>query len=292
MALPESPQIFDRALIARRRARAAAGFDAHAFLFDFQMQDFVDRLATIRKDYPRALLINESGRGAAVLRATPAVAARIGSLIVTDLAPGFVQKARESGARGLVCDAERLPFAVASFDLVLAPFALHAVNDLPGVLGTIREMLRPDGLFLGGMICAPSLRPLRQALIAAESALASGAGARIAPMADLADLSYLMQRAGFRSPVADEDRLDVAYPSLMRLIADLRGMGEAAAMIQRTRRPLHPRVLAACEEILLAGAPAQSADTPGGSASPRRFVMPFHFAALTGWGAEPVPGAG
>ncbi len=281
---PSPPFIFDRALIARRRARYASRFDDHAFLFDRQMADFVERLGAIRKDYPRALIINESGRASAILRADSGVAARIGALVVCDLAPKLVRRAGGSGARPVICDPERLPFAPASFDLVLAPLALHGVNDLPGALTTIRHMLRPDGLFLGGMFCAPSLRPLRQALIAAESALSGGAGPRVAPFADLADLAQLMQRAGFRSPVTDEDRVNVSYDSLMNLLHDLRGMGEAAAMIHRTRRPLHVTVLAECERILMVNHATSSGNPGAGQKNAPRFVMPFHLATLTGWG--------
>lgn len=279
---PSPPLLFDRVLIARHRARYAPGFDDHAFLFDRQMQDFVGRLVSIRKDYPRALIINESGRASGILWADPVVKARIGTLIVADLTPHLIARARASGVSTLLCDAEHLPFAAGSFDLVLAPFALHGVNDLLGVLTTIRHMLRPDGLFLGGLVCAPSLRPLRQALIAAESALLGGAGARVAPMADLADLAHLMQRAGFRSPVTDEDRVNVSYGALLTLLSDLRGMGEASAMIQRSRRPLYPRVLAECERILMAEPACGADDRP-------RFVMPFHLATLTGWGPEIAP---
>ena len=49
--------------------------------------------------------------------------------------------------RGLVCDEERLPFAEASFDLVVALWGLHHVNDLPGALIQIRQILKPDGFF-------------------------------------------------------------------------------------------------------------------------------------------------
>lgn len=52
----------------------------------------------------------------------------------------------------VVADEEFLPFAPASFDLVLSNLALHWVNDLPGALGQIKQVwavvacLRPYSL--------------------------------------------------------------------------------------------------------------------------------------------------
>ena len=49
-------------------------------------------------------------------------------------------------------DEEALPFADESFDLIVAPLTLQFVNDLPGALVQIRRCLKPDGLFIGGML--------------------------------------------------------------------------------------------------------------------------------------------
>src|ERR1700710_639996 len=43
---------------------------------------------------------------------------------------------------------ERLAAAPESSDLATSVLALHAVNDLPGVLAQVRRALKPDGLFL------------------------------------------------------------------------------------------------------------------------------------------------
>ena len=48
----------------------------------------------------------------------------------------------------LVADEEWLPFAAESFDLVVSAGSLHWVNDLPGTLIQIQQVLKPDGLFL------------------------------------------------------------------------------------------------------------------------------------------------
>src|SRR3546814_1803016 len=69
--------------------------------------------------------------------------------------PGFAN-AREM--KGVQADEDALPFADASFDLIIACGTLESVNDLPGALILIRRILRPDGLFLAAFAGAGSLR--------------------------------------------------------------------------------------------------------------------------------------
>lgn len=46
-------------------------------------------------------------------------------------------------------------------------------------------------------------------------------------------MSSLLSRAGFSIPTVDTDELEVEYPSMFELIADLRDMGESNAVINR-----------------------------------------------------------
>ncbi len=113
-----------------------------------------------------------------------------------------------------------------SVDLIVSLMTLHWANDLPGALSQIRGALKPDGLFLGTLLGAGTLKELRVVLTEAELAERGGAQARVSPFADGFDGAGLLQRAGFALPVADVDRLTVRYPDLFALIRDLRAMGE------------------------------------------------------------------
>jgi hypothetical protein len=94
-----------------------------------------------------------------------------------------------------------------------------------------------------------TLRELRLALIEAETEVTGGAGPRVAPFADLQDIADLLQRAGFALPTADRDVLTVRYAEPMRLLTDLRAMGETAALAERSPRGLSRRILARAFEI-------------------------------------------
>lgn len=208
---PAVPQIFDRARRRLRRDRAARDFAAHDFLHARIADELLDRLDAVRRPFATALDL-----GCLDGRVGRALAARGIATIACDPGHSFA-----AAAGGVVADEDRLPFADASFDLVVAAGGLDTVNDLPGALALIRRCLRPDGLFLGAMTGAGSLTRLRAALLASE---ADRAVARIHPQIDVRSAGDLLARAGFALPVADGERLTLRYGALGRLLDDLRGM--------------------------------------------------------------------
>ena len=100
----------------------------------------------------------------------------------------------------------------------------------------IRHALKPDGLFLAALPGGATLSELRAAFLNSEASLLGGVQPHIHPFADLQDLAGLMQRAGFALPVADSDMVAVRYQEPLKLLDDLRGMGEANVL---TARPKH-----------------------------------------------------
>lgn len=272
MASP--PLIFDRRLHARRLARAATTFSAADFLKRRAAGDLVERLEAINRRFERAADLGaRDGTFAAVLAESPA-AGKIGLLAQSDLSAAMLGRA--SGPR-VVADEERLPFARGSLDLVVSSLALHWVNDLVGALIQIRLALAPDGLFLGAMLGGATLTELRGALLAAEADLRGGAGPRISPFADAADGAPLLQRAGFALPVIDTDLVTVRYEHPLRLLADLRAMGETSALLERPPAPLTRAVLARASELY-----QERHAGPDG-----RVPATFEIITLTGWAPHP-----
>jgi len=84
------------------------------------------------------------------------VAARAprGRHVAGDLSFGMARQARQNSAAETFAvvnlDAQRLPFADATFDVVLANHMLYHVGDLPGTMAEIRRVLRPDGVLVAG----------------------------------------------------------------------------------------------------------------------------------------------
>ena len=253
----ESPEIFDRALRRRRRDRAAGGFAGHDFVRAHMLEGIAERLDAVRRDFAEVL---DLGCHDARLAIPGARIARI------DAGFGF---ARAAG--GVQADEDRLPFADASFDLVVSAGVLDSVNDVPGALALARRVLRPDGLFLGAFLGAGSLPTLRAALRDAEG---ERPVARLHPQIDVRAGGDLLSRAGFAMPVSDTESLTVRYRDLFGLLRDLRGM--AAGNLLPGTPPLNRSTL------------ARAASAFAGRADPdRRTAERFEIVYLTGWAPDP-----
>lgn len=230
------PQLgpFEPRLVRQRKRRARGTFRDASFLHARVAADLADRLEAIPRPFPRVLALGGGGLFSEEIRARPELSVRVGSILETDL--DFI-------------DPEHLPFAPGSFELIVSPLALHWINDLPGALIQLRQALVPDGLLLASLFGGETLQELRLSLIEAESELTGGAGPRVSPFADLQDIAGLLQRAGLALPAADRDVVTVRYGEPMRLLADLRAMGETSALRERNPRALSRRILARAFEI-------------------------------------------
>ncbi len=278
--------VFNRQTVRRHRGRAAAAFGDHDFLFRESAERLCDRLDDVKREFPLALDLGcHTGQLARALKGRGS----IGTLVQGDLAPAMAAMAAEAaeaaeaaapadaGTLALACDEEWLPFGAGAFDLVMSNLTLHWVNDLPGALVQVCRALKPDGLFLASMLGGETLNELRRALAEAEIAEDGGLSPRVSPMADVRDAGGLLQRAGFALPVADSDTLTVIYPEPMKLMADLRGMGEANALIESrkgfTRRQTLLAAAARYRELF--------ADEKG------HVPATFQVITLTGWAPHP-----
>ncbi len=241
--MSDSMHVFDRAAVRRHRDRAAATIGGVADILNDAASRLLDRLDDTTRRFTAALDVGGRGIVAPLLRA------RGIPTLACDLSPLM---AAGAGAPCAVADEEALPFAPASFDLIVASLSLHWVNDLPGALIQLRHALRPDGLLLASLPALGTLAELRRALTATEAALRGGAAPRVSPFPDLRDCAGLLQRAGFALPVADAEEIAVLYADPLRLLRDLRHAGEANAVVLRDRRPpprdLFPAAVAALPE--------------------------------------------
>lgn len=206
-----SPLVFDRATVRRHIARAAPHFAEHSALFDDTAAQIEERISEVKRDFARRL----------------------------DLTPFSLlpRRAEDVAISTAALDAEILPFAPESFDLVASNLDLHWVNDVPGILAQIRAMLKPEGLFIAALIGGQSLHELRACLLEAELSVTGGASPRLSPTIDMPTASALMQRAGFTLPVVDKETVTLLYPDMFALMHDLRGMGQTNAHTERLRRP-------------------------------------------------------
>lgn len=269
-AMPADHLIFDRDLLRKRRSRVAANAAAHDFLLVRAAEDIAWRLSLVQRQFD--VVVNLGAHHGLVSRAIRALP-NVGFVIDADSAPELLAQCE---GPVLLADEEALPFRSRSLDLVVSGLALQHVNDLPGTLIQIERALKPDGLFLAAMLGGSTLTELRQAFLAAETEIEGGASPRVAPFADVRDLGALLQRAGFKLPVADSDIVETSYSNALDLMRDLRGMGASNVLVERSKSPLPRSTLLRAAEIY-----QERFGRPDG-----RVAATFEIITLTGWAAH------
>ena len=192
-----------RRIAARKRAQCLqVRPDAARYLLDDIVEDVIERMAFLRVEPRRALVIGDrTGALAAHLRQQGC------TVIEAEPADGF---------------AEERPLPDTGFDLIASLGTLDTVNDLPGALIHIRAALAPGGLAIVSLMGAGCLPQLRAAMLAADG---DRPAPRLHPMVDVRAGGQLLQRAGWSDPVVDSRSLDVRFRSLDSLVADLRAQG-------------------------------------------------------------------
>ncbi|MDD8023786.1 MAG: methyltransferase domain-containing protein, partial [Paracoccaceae bacterium] len=238
------PPLTDRAALLRNRRRAAAAGPA-LFLHEDAASELEERLNEVNRRFTNPALVTN-----------------------------FPDPWREilPDAK-FVADDELLDLEPGAHDLVVHAMCLHWANDPVGQLVQCARALRPDGLFLAVMFGGQTLAELRAVLAEAEAAVTGGLSPRVLPMGEIRDLGGLIQRAGLALPVADSVLRKVSYADPLRLLADLRAMGEANVLTLRPRHFTRRRVLT---EALHRYVQAYS-DADG------RVLASFDMVWLTGW---------
>jgi NADH dehydrogenase [ubiquinone] 1 alpha subcomplex assembly factor 5 len=260
----DSLLVFDRTAVRRHRDRAARAVDQVADVLRDAAERLLDRLDDTTRQFSDALDVGGRGVVAPLLR-------QRGMRVVScDLSAAM---AARNGGPCVAADEECLPFAPASFDLIVASLSLHWVNDLPGTLLQLRQTLRPGGLLLASLPALGTLAELRTALTQAEDEVAGRVSPRVSPFPELRDCAHLLQRAGYAVPVADVEDIRLLYANPFALLAELRAAGETNATSERARsvpaRALFPAALAML--------PVEDG----------RVAVLLRMAVMTGWAPDP-----
>ncbi len=212
-------RIFDEDALAQHRARAHARLSDHDFLVQRAAHDMAERLTLIQRTFEN---VSHVGIHSAFFTQ------RLADLQTSHQIENITCIAQPVGKSALALDPQ-------SQNLITSILSLHHVNDLPGLLIQIQRALKPDGLFLATLFGGDTLTELRQAFLQAEAELEGGASPHVSPFATVQDMGSLLQRAGFALPVIDTDLVTVSYAHPLKLLAELRGMGETNILRERRK---------------------------------------------------------
>ncbi|VVT58276.1 uncharacterized protein SAPINGB_P006125 [Magnusiomyces paraingens] len=261
-AAPNTPspayEVFDKRTKRIQKDRAASNASVSrevSYLREEVASRMIERLAFISREFPRVL---DLGAGAGTLENvlcredTPdseLVQSRLKHVTMLESSEKLLYRdsdlnqfsfntkmnlSRVVGDEEFLTGPDGAPlFPPESFDAVLSSMSLHWINDLPGILSRVQDVLVPDGMFMAAMLGGDSLYELRTTLQLAESERAGGVSPRMSPLADVRDMGSLMQRAKFNLLTVDVDDIIVSYPDTYSLIEDLQAMGESNAVLAR-----------------------------------------------------------
>ncbi len=101
--------------------------------------------AAVAEERPQTVLDVGAGAGEFAERVMRELGARV---LAVDLSARMVALAVERGVEAQIGDAQELPFADGSFDLVCANWVLYHVEDLGRGLAELARVLRPGGLLV------------------------------------------------------------------------------------------------------------------------------------------------
>ncbi|XP_054460847.1 arginine-hydroxylase NDUFAF5, mitochondrial [Anoplopoma fimbria] len=240
--------VFNRDMKKRQKNWAASLQDGGQFdyLRDEVGSRVADRVYDIARTFPLALDMG-GGKSHIAEHLSKDIVER---LFLTDVSEKTLKQTRQSEipTQHVLVDEEFLPFKENTFDLVVSSLSLHWINDLPGALKQIHQVLKPDGVFIGAMVGGETLYELRCSLQLAETEREGGFSPHVSPYTAVTDLGNLLGRAGFSMLTVDIDDVQVHYPGIMEVMTDLQGMGESNCAWNR-RSLLHRDAILAAAAI-------------------------------------------
>lgn len=204
---------------------AAANYDAVAVLQREVADRLFERLELLRMQ-PQTILDLGSGTGYcshALHRHYPkarVVALDLSHAMLCQTRERFSRWQRLRGRCQTCCgDAQALPFADGSFDMIFSSLTLQWCNDLPRTFAEFHRVLRPGGVVQFTTLGPDTLKELRASWAAVDD------GVHVNRFLDLHDVGDAMLAGGLAEPVLDMEHLTLTYRDCMGLMRDLKGIG-------------------------------------------------------------------
>ena len=230
----------NKKLVARSFGQAAGQYDDVAVLQRQTADELLDRLSLVKLQ-PKAILDLGVGTG----RNLSLLAKRYpkAQLFGLDIAQKMIGQAKKvyrqqlglkrwlpnsKQVQFLVGDAEKLPLADNSIDLVYANLALQWCDPRTS-FAEIQRVLRPDGLLMFTTLGPDTLYELRQSWAAVDDY------PHVNLFYDMHDVGEAMMAAQLAEPVLDTDRYTLTYDTAMALMKDLKILGARNVNTERRR---------------------------------------------------------
>ena len=238
----------DKRLVGRSFSQAAPRYDGVA---ELQRRVGEQMLAGVPRFAPSPRTIVDVGAGTGYFAAGLLKAFPDSRLIALDLAEGMLRQVRARAAERcwLVCgDAESLPLADESADLVFSNLALQWCLDLPEVFAEFRRILRPGGVALFSSFGAQTLCELRMAWRRVD------AYSHVNAFYPAQTVEETLHAAGFAECSVESSVSRFYYPGVDALMRELKALGAHNVTFNRPRHLLGKgtlrKLIAAYQELM------------------------------------------
>ena len=217
----------DKRQVRRAFNRAAHNYDAAAVLQREVCSRMLEKLDLVRIKPPRILDVG-SGTGWGTRQLGERL--READIVALDIALGMLQSARGTSSwwqklfsgskqRFLCADAEQLPLAARSVEMIWSNLAVQWCNDLPATFVEMSRVLKTDGLLMFSTFGPDTLKELRTAFAGVDGYN------HVNRFADMHDIGDMLVAAGFADPVMEMEKITLTYPDVKAVMRDLKSIG-------------------------------------------------------------------
>jgi len=226
--------------INKQRARAAFNkaattYDSAAVLQREVNRRLIERMEIVRM-VPAMILDLGCGTGDSIQQL--AVRYKKARIIAVDFATNMLLQARSKQSwtqrsikrqQCYLCgDAESLPIADNSIDLLYSNLTVQWCVDIDKAFSEFRRVLKPGGLLMFSTLGPATLTELRQSWLAVDKQH------HVHSFIDMHHLGDALLRATFSDPVMDVENFTLTYPDAYKLMRDLKALGVHNASLQRS----------------------------------------------------------
>ncbi len=226
----------DKSRFQRAFNQAARTYDEVAVLQRHVGEELLSRLSLVRLQ-PKTILDIGSGTGHFAIK----LAARYkdARIISIDIAPDMLKQGRQKLSwmqrrlgrqHQFICaDAESIPLATHSVDLVFSNLTLQWCEPPDQAFTEIRRVLAPNGLMHFSTLGPDTLKELRASWRAADT------HDHVHHFMDMHDVGDALIRAQLAEPIMDVETITLTYANTIDLMRDLKTLGAHNASSQRQK---------------------------------------------------------
>lgn len=237
--------------IRRRFDRAAPDFDSADFVHAVTRDGLLARLEPLLLQPVTILDLGSATGATGRLLRRRFKRAHVVSLDLSRAMLGIARKNKPWFSRSAFVqgNAQQLPFADATFDLVVSNQLLPWEPEPQAIFEQVSRVLRKGGVFAFATLGPDSLREIERAWATVDDL------PHVNRFPDMHDIGDGLVRAGLADPVLDVDRLGVSYDSTDKLFADLTRSGGRNTLTNRDRALVGKHRFRAMAEALTSARP-------------------------------------